>query len=113
MVIDSGNAPALAEFYAALLGGEITKDDGDWVVVTDGQGRRWSFQTAPDYRPPVFPDPAGSQQMHLDVLIERAELDEATRRIEELGGRRLAEHGDDFQVFTDPAGHPFCLVWTD
>ena len=33
-----------------------------------------------------------------------------------LGARVLKEaqgntEGDDFQVYADPAGHPFCLCW--
>jgi hypothetical protein len=28
-----------------------------------------------------------------------------------LGATRLDGEGDDFRVFADPAGHPFCLVW--
>jgi hypothetical protein len=29
-----------------------------------------------------------------------------------LGARRLPGEGDDFRVYADPAGHPFCLVWS-
>jgi hypothetical protein len=29
----------------------------------------------------------------------------------ELGASRLNAGGERFRVFTDPAGHPFCLIW--
>jgi catechol 2,3-dioxygenase-like lactoylglutathione lyase family enzyme len=111
VVIDTRDPRGLAAFYAELLGGKVTRDDEDWVVVADDQGRRFAFQLSPQHEPPRFPDPKGSQQFHLDVRIARDELEDATRRVVELGGQRLDEHGDDFRVFTDPAGHTFCLVW--
>jgi len=110
-VVDTRDPRALAAFYVELVGGKITADDDDWVVVTDDQGGRLAFQLSPEHEPPVFPDPKGSQQFHLDVRIAHEDLDGATRRITELGGRRLDVGGDDFRVFTDPAGHTFCLTW--
>jgi predicted enzyme related to lactoylglutathione lyase len=111
VVVDTRDPRALAAFYAELLGGKVTVDDEDWAVVTDDDGRRFAFQLSPEHEPPTFPDPKGSQQFHLDLRIARDELDEATRRITELGGKRLDESGEGFQVFTDPAGHTFCLTW--
>jgi catechol 2,3-dioxygenase-like lactoylglutathione lyase family enzyme len=111
VVIDTRDPRALAAFYAELLGGKVTDNDEDWAVVVDDEGRRFAFQLSPEHEPPTFPDPKGSQQFHLDLRISRDELDEATRRITELGGRRLDAGEDDFQVFTDPAGHTFCLTW--
>jgi glyoxalase superfamily protein len=111
VVYDTREPRALAAFYVELLGGKITADDEDWSVVTDDEGRRFAFQLSPEHEPPVFPDPKGSQQVHLDLRIRRDDLDEATRRIIELGGRRLEAREDDFQVFADPAGHTFCLTW--
>ena len=82
VVIDAPDAHALAGFYAALLGMEISKGGpgDDWVVVT-GAGYRLAFQQAPDLVPPDWPDPARPQQFQ------------------------------DFRVYADPVGHPFCLVW--
>ncbi|SDI46661.1 hypothetical protein SAMN05192558_104342 [Actinokineospora alba] len=57
---------------------------------------------------PPFPDSAGAQQVHLDVLV-----DDAERRVLAIGATRVTEphHEDGFRVFRDPAGHPFCLVF--
>jgi len=32
-------------------------------------------------------------------------------RVIEIGAIRLPGEGDDWRVFADPAGHPFCLVF--
>ncbi len=71
-----------------------------------GWGRM--FQQIEGYNPPRWPDPAHPQQAHLDLLVE--DLDTGEARALELGARRLDAGGERFRVFTDPAGHPFCLV---
>ena len=38
-------------------------------------------------------------------------MDAAEPRVLALGATRLPGGGDDFRVYADPAGHPFCLVW--
>jgi catechol 2,3-dioxygenase-like lactoylglutathione lyase family enzyme len=111
VVFDTQNPRRLAEFYAGLLGGEIAVEEDDWVVVTDPQGRRLACQLSPQHQPPTFPDPRGSQQMHLDILVE--DPDAAERQVLELGATRVtdADGEENFRVFRDPAGHPFCLVF--
>lgn len=111
VVLDSRDPARLARFYARLLGAEVVKEDQDWVSIVDGAGRKVSFQTSPEHRPPEFPDPAGSQQMHLDVRVD--DPDAAEAQVLELGATRVPDaHEDDtFRVFRDPDGHPFCLVW--
>jgi catechol 2,3-dioxygenase-like lactoylglutathione lyase family enzyme len=111
VVLDTRDPKALAGFYAELLGGTIVADEENWVSVVDGQGWKVSFQTSPDHQPPRFPDPAGSQQSHLDVRV--TDVDEAERKVLELGATRVSDAHEDntFRVFRDPAGHPFCLVW--
>jgi hypothetical protein len=61
-----------------------------------------------DYNPPRWPDPAHPQQAHLDLLVD--DLDTGEARALDLGARRLDAGGERYRVFTDPAGHPFCLV---
>ena len=36
VVLDTPDPRKLAEFYRALVGGEITYDDGEWVKLRDG-----------------------------------------------------------------------------
>jgi catechol 2,3-dioxygenase-like lactoylglutathione lyase family enzyme len=109
VVLDCADPAALAGFYAELLGARVVTDEDDWVVIVDGDGTRVAFQRSPQHRPPLFPDPTGSQQMHFDIVVNDVAV--AERRVLALGARRLDGEGDDFKVFADPAGHPFCLVW--
>ena len=74
VVVDTRDPLALATFWAGVLGGRVMTDedenDDTWVVVTDPTGRRLAFQLAPQHEPPTFPDPHGSQQFHLDILVD-------------------------------------------
>jgi len=110
-VIDCPEPRALAEFYARVLGLVITEDIGDWVVIGSGPGsRELAFQRAAAWTAPRWPDPAYPQQMHLDIRVtnpDRAELE-----LFALGATRVpAEREMGFRVFTDPSGHPFCIVF--
>ena len=60
----------LAEFYGGVLGGTVQHVDDTWSVVTDAQGRRFACQLSPEHEPPLFPDPRGSQQFHLDIEVD-------------------------------------------
>jgi predicted enzyme related to lactoylglutathione lyase len=108
-VFDCPDAPALARFYAELLGWQAEPNE-DWVDVR-GDGRCLSFQQVEDYRAPTWPSQDVPQQLHLDVVVD--DLDAAEPQVLALGAT-LAEHqpGDTFRVFLDPAGHPFCLCLT-
>jgi catechol 2,3-dioxygenase-like lactoylglutathione lyase family enzyme len=108
-VLDCPEPAELARFYCALLGATVVRDDPDWVTIKDGDGRLVCFQRSPDYRPPHYPDPQASQQIHFDVMVE--DVNEAERSVLAIGATRLDGEGDDYRVFADPVGHPFCLVW--
>lgn len=114
VVLDCPQPRLLADFYLALLGGEVNRRDRRW-----GVGEKWAtlhtdsglvlaFQQAPDFRPPRWPDPAHPQQFHLDLSV--ADLDEAQSRVLELGGTLLHADTRGWRIFADPAGHPFCLL---
>jgi catechol 2,3-dioxygenase-like lactoylglutathione lyase family enzyme len=108
VVIDCPDPSGLADFYSELLGQPVTSREDDWVVVA-GEGRtRLAFQLAPDLQPPQWPDPERPQQFHLDVMVDDVET--AEKRVLALGATRLPGEGEDFRVYADPAGHPFCLV---
>ncbi|GAA1670568.1 VOC family protein [Nonomuraea maheshkhaliensis] len=111
VVVDCPDPRALADFYAALLGWPVTSVEDDWVVVSDGgPPKRLAFQLAPDHQPPAWPDPDRPQQFHLDVTVD--DLDEAEAQVIKIGATKHAHQpseDDDFRVFLDPAGHPFCL----
>jgi len=109
-VLEAPDARELADFYQRLLGWPVVEDVGHWVVLEAPDGVRLSFQTEPDYVPPVWPTEPGSQQMmaHLDIAV--TDLGPATDHAV-AAGARLAEFQpqEQVRVCLDPAGHPFCL----
>jgi predicted enzyme related to lactoylglutathione lyase len=113
VVFDASDIGAESAFWAGLLGGRVEAED-DWHSVYDADGRpRIGVQLAPDHRPPEWPD-GTPQQLHLDLFVKnvRAAHEEVMS-----SGARLLQPADDldaaagFQVYADPAGHPFCLCW--
>jgi predicted enzyme related to lactoylglutathione lyase len=116
-VLDAPDLAVESAFWAGLLGGTVDADDdddGDWHTVrVDGEARL-GIQLAPDLVPPVWPGegPRQQQQLHLDLYVD--DLDEGRERVLALGGRLLQPAEDPtapdrFDVYADPAGHPFCL----
>jgi catechol-2,3-dioxygenase len=106
VTIDAPDAPALARFYASLLGMDVAYEGPEGALIA-GDGKSVMFQQVSAYRAPQWPDPARPQQAHLDILVD--DLDAGEARALELGASRLEGDGRDFRVFADPAGHPFCL----
>ncbi len=114
VVLDAADLHAVSGFWAGVLGGSVDADD-DWHMIVDRDGvPRMGIQLAPDHVPPQWPDGEQQQQLHLDLWV--ADLEAAHQEVIDLGGVLLqaapdptAEEG--FQVYADPAGHPFCLCW--
>ncbi len=112
VVFDAADLAAESSFWAGVLGGTVDAED-DWhMVFVDGQPRI-GVQLAPNHVPPDWPDGA-PQQIHLDLWVDDPTA--AHDRVMSLGATVLkeAEVGDtpdSFQVYADPAGHPFCLCW--
>ena len=82
-------------------------------VVVDGEWRL-GFQLAPNHVPPDWPDGTPQQQLHVDLWVD--DLKAAHDQARSLGARLLKPADDPeadevFQVYADPAGHPFCICW--
>lgn len=107
ITIDAPDASRLARFYADLTGVDVSYDGPEGALVSAG-GRNLMFQQLGDYNPPRWPDPAYPQQAHLDLIVD--DLDTGEARALELGASRVNAGGERFRVFTDLAGHPFCLI---
>lgn len=112
VVLDCADPWELGRFYGALLGRSTTADSEDAWVDLDGSPTL-SFQRVPDHQPPQWPDGV-PQQFHLDLTVD--EFGPTHERVVALGGTPLdpvdPPRPDDtrtFRVYTDPAGHPFCL----
>jgi len=114
VVLDCPDPRALADFYRQLVGGEITYADDDWVNLRDGAEVLLSFQRADGYQPPDWPSTEASQQFHIDVTVDDVEL--AEREVLALGATKALTdlqfgRDENWLVYLDPAGHPFCLCW--
>ncbi len=110
--IDCADGEPLSAFYAALLGYKVKymQDKMAWIGTEQPAPMgEILFQPVADYNPPQWPDPAHPQQLHLDITIE--DIDTAEPRALELGATRLAGEGENWRVYADPDGHPFCLLW--
>lgn len=111
-VFDAPDLHAESSFWAALLDGTVHAEDEWHSVIVDGEWRL-GFQPAPNFVPPVWPDGPQQQQIHLDVWVD--DLAEAHAKALALGATLLqaaddpATRDEVFQVYADPAGHPFCL----
>jgi Glyoxalase-like domain len=113
IVFDAADLSAESAFWAAILGGHVFEDEA-WHSVMDAAGEwRIGVQLAPNHIPPDWPH-GNPQQVHLDLHVDdpRAAHEEAIA----LGARLLQSAPDldsdeGYQVYADPAGHPFCIGW--
>jgi predicted enzyme related to lactoylglutathione lyase len=109
VVLDCPDPIALARFYGELLSWPITYADDEWVVLKgDEEQMRICFQKIDNFRAPTWPEGPVPQQFHLDFTVD--EFDAPEKRVLAAGGTMApVQPGDDFRVYLDPAGHPFCL----
>jgi catechol 2,3-dioxygenase-like lactoylglutathione lyase family enzyme len=113
IVFDAADLAAESGFWARLLGGEVEAED-DWHSVQVGGEWRIGVQLAPDHVAPDWPDGTPEQQIHLDLHVE--DVQAAHEHAIAAGARLLRaadnpEAAEGYQVYADPAGHPFCLCW--
>lgn len=116
VVLDSGNAKELSDFYAKLLGWEKKVynhgENGDWIVLRNKEESttRLVFQEVIDYKKPEWPNKENSQQqmMHLDFYSDNVEDD--VKHAISCGAYLAESQSGDWKVLIDPAGHPFCIV---
>ena len=107
--LDTPDPQGLAAFYSAITGWEVGDDSGDWVQLRNESGATLAFQLAPDHQPPVWPSADRPQQGHIDFAVN--DLDQGESEVLALGARKAEfQPGEEFRVYLDPAGHPFCLV---
>jgi len=109
VMLDCPDAKELSTFYAELLGKPITYEGEGMAMIGQEGARPVMFQQVEDYRAPQWPDPAHPQQFHLDVMVAGIEAGE--RAALAIGATRLPGEGDNWRVYADPAGKPFCLLW--
>jgi hypothetical protein len=110
--IDCPDGEPLSAFYARLLGMKVkySQDKMAWIGGDEPAPMGdVLFQPVSDYHAPAWPDPARPQQLHLDIVVP--DIDAAERAAVAIGATRLPGEGENWHVFADPDGHPFCLLW--
>jgi catechol-2,3-dioxygenase len=109
VTLDCPDAAALSAFYAELLGKPVTYQGDGMAMIGEDGAHPVLFQQVAPYLPPRWPDPAHPQQVHLDVLVE--DVEPAEQAALAIGATRLPGEGENWRVYADPAGKPFCFVW--
>lgn len=115
VVFDAADLAAESTFWAGVLGGSVDVEDQWHMVMVEG-APRVGVQLAPDHVAPQWPDGGPPQQIHLDLWVDDPTASHDV--VMSLGATLLrsaagGETADDFQVYADPAGHPFCLCWVN
>jgi hypothetical protein len=113
--IDCPDPLSLADFYSKLLGYEVEPLNGfpadkvKWIEVQHDGVSVIGFQKVANFIAPTWPEGDVPQQLHLDFRV--SDLDVAEAHALSLGAKKTPiQPGDDFRVFLDPVGHPFCFV---
>jgi Glyoxalase-like domain len=111
VALDCPDPHALANFYQLIVGGRIRAETAtdDWVRLLTDSGCDIGFQRNDDHVPPDWPN-GSPQQVHLDFDV--TDLETTEKAVLALGARKaeVQPSPDDWRVFIDPAGHPFCFV---
>jgi predicted enzyme related to lactoylglutathione lyase len=110
--IDCPDPEGLASFWAEVLGVSIASRLGDPpqfvnLAAVSAGAPQVCFQRVPEHK-------TAKNRLHLDIAVDDVEV--ATARIVDLGGRRrddhdFREHGYAWRRMADPEGNEFCLIF--
>jgi hypothetical protein len=116
LTVDCHDPRALAEFWCAVLGYEITEEEDGLVEIAGASWTVEDVRASPVVPTIVFvPVPESKtvkNRMHIDVNpIDRTQAEEV-ERLEALGARRIdIGQGDvHWVVMADPEGNEFCVL---
>jgi catechol 2,3-dioxygenase-like lactoylglutathione lyase family enzyme len=111
VTLNSPDPPALARFYARLLGWELETESPGWSTLRNPAGGiRLGFHIEDVYQRPVWPSQPGKQimQMHLEIRVD--DLAAGCAHAQACGATLAAfQPQDTVRVHLDPDGHPFCV----
>src|ERR687898_628007 len=112
VVFDAADLAAESSFWAGMADGTVDAEDGWHMVIVEGEPRI-GIQLARDVvgRARLARRETRAAEV-LDLWVE--DFAAAHRRVLSLGVKVLkpaadVDSDDNFQVYADPAGHPFCL----
>ena len=114
VVFDAADLEEESAFWAAILNGQVARDD-EWHTIFDDSGEwRIGIDLNPTYVRPEWPNGVQQQQVHLNLQVE--DQYEAHQEVLSLGATVLEpgksmDTPEGFLVYADPAGHPFCIAW--
>lgn len=114
IVFDASDLETESAFWASVFNGYVLRDE-NWHSVIDETGEwRIGIQRNPTHIKPEWPNGDQQQQIHLDLHVENQH--ESHEKLVSLGATILQQaenmgSREGFQVYADPAGHPFCIGW--
>ena len=113
VTLDCPNGEMLADFYSALLGWSKQRFDEEWLaVISPDKHICLLFQEVEDYQSPVWPNEKGKQQQmtHVDFASPPGEKEAVIQHALACGATYASvQHSEDYVIFIDPVGHPFCI----
>lgn len=117
--LDCPDPIALANFYSEITGwaveplGDFTPDEVQWIELLDEFGKaKMAFQKVSNYQRPTWPTGPVPQQAHFDFYV--LDMEKARAEILAIGAMQSEfQPAQNWQVFFDPEGHPFCLIKSD
>lgn len=102
LVVDAADPERLAAFWSEVLGRPIVGRGGPYVWLRRENDLGLGFQKTTEPK-------SGKNRMHVDIASPEPAAEQ--RRVEALGGRRLAQYDDGgFLVMADPEGNEFCII---
>jgi len=106
VVLDADDIELLAAFWGAVLGVGVAERFDDWIMLTPAAGGAYLA-----FQPREVGGAEAVPRLRLDVEVEH--LDDATQRVETLGGR-LVDVVDEseftYHLMADPEGNEFSIV---
>ena len=111
LVIDAEDMNAVAEFWCGVLGVSVAERYDDFLALEMDKGGCY-VGVQPTSAERGSDAPRRGVRIRPDIEVE--DLDVATQRIEELGGRLIKvvheTEGDTHHLMADPEGNEFCIV---
>ena len=115
VALDCPDPVSLATFYSRLTGlaieplGDLAAHEVTWIELVNDGRPTMAFQRVDTFIAPTWPEGPVPQQLHIDFDV--ADLDAAEAHVLAIGATKADfQPGQDFRVYLDPVGHPFCLV---
>jgi hypothetical protein len=108
LIIDCTDPAVLANFWAAVLGYEMSDSNADICAIEDPEGIRPAicFQKVSDEK-------HEKNRLHFDLDIGEGELEQAIEELTALGATRV-DIGQPLEcswaVLADPEGNEFCVI---